>query len=173
MNLANQNQVISFFALLFLGIFSWLIYLSIRKSTFRSLSASWNPAFTDSTGTLGRVTFTGNYNLVGKMVFFCVSVQFLDFSALGTGQYQITLPYAARQTFTSRGGALHNPTIDAKYHIAGIVDTLVDPGKTTMKFYYSGSTTDLLWKYNTPAGWTGGASTTTHFDISGFYELSS
>ena len=136
-----------------------------------SKSGTWNPAFTDAGGLLRNVTYTGNYNQINKMVFFCVNVQFQNFSTLGTTQYQITLPFPSRQTFTSRGGTLHNPQVDAKYHIAGIADTLVDTSKNIMKLYYSGSTTDLAWKSTTPVGWTGGSSTNTHFDISGFYEI--
>jgi hypothetical protein len=133
---------------------------------------SWDPKFTDASVTLTGVTYTGNYNIVGKIVFFCVNVQFTGYvalpSTLGTGQYQITLPYAARQTFTSRGGTLHNPATDSKYHIAGITDTA--ESTTIMKFYYSGGTTDLAWKFSTPVSW---ANVLTHFDISGFYEMQS
>jgi hypothetical protein len=48
---------------------------------------------------------------------------------------------------------------------------LEETNKVKMKLFYSGSTTDLAWKYNTPVGWTGGSSTSTHFDMSGFYEF--
>jgi hypothetical protein len=157
-------------SILLIGVIAWATYLSLKKTSFRAISNSWNPEFNDSTGALRNVIFTGNYNIIGKMIFFCVNVQFTNLLVLGTGQYQITLPFSARQTFTSRGGALHNPTTDAKYHIAGIADTLADPSKVIMRLYYSGSTTDLAWKSTTPVGWAGGSSTTTHFDISGFYE---
>jgi hypothetical protein len=77
------------------------------------------------------------------------------------------LPFQPRQTFTSRGGTLHNPNTEAKYHIASIVD-LADGANAKAKLYYSGSTTDLAWKYNTPVSW---AHNSTHFDMSGFYEI--
>ena len=126
--------------------------------------------FKDAGGLLRNVTYTGNYNQIGKMMFYCVNVQFNSLAALGTTQYQITLPKPARQTFTSRGGTLHNPTTDARYHIAGILDTMVD--NVTLKFYYSGSTTDLAWKNTTPAGWASPSENTgIHFDLSGFYEI--
>jgi len=126
---------------------------------------TWNPQFKDSTNTLAGVTQTGNYTAIGKMVFYCVNVSFAGYTNLGTGQYQITLPFAAKQTFRSAGGSLHNPTTDARYHIAGITDTT--ESTTVTKLYYSGATTDLAWKFNTPVSW---ASQTAHFDISGFYE---
>jgi hypothetical protein len=39
-----------------------------------------------------------------------------------------------------------------------------------MNLYYSGSTTDLAWKFSTPVGAT---SNTSHFDLSGSYETTS
>jgi hypothetical protein len=99
------------------------------------------------------------------MIFFCVNVNFNGYTNLGTGQYQFTLPIAARQTFRSAGGTLHNVSSDALYHIAGITDT--SSSAVIQKLYYSGSTTDLAWKNTTPVSW---ANNTSHFDISGFYE---
>jgi hypothetical protein len=128
-------------------------------------AATWSPNFTDLTGTVAGVTSTGNYTQIGNMIFYCVNVDFTNYTNLGTGQYQITLPFAARQTFTSRGGTLHNPNTDSKYHIAAITDTA--DGASTARLYYSGSTTDLSWKYNAPVSW---AHSSSHFDISGFYE---
>ena len=129
---------------------------------------SWNANFRDSTGTLAGINYTGNYNRVGNIIFFCVNVDFNGYTNLGTGQYEFTLPFTPRQTFTSRGGTLHNPNTDSKYHIAAIVDIIADGANAKAKLYYSGSTTDLAWKYNTPVNW---AHNTTHFDISGFYEI--
>jgi len=131
-----------------------------------TIAGSFNPSFTDSTGSLAGITATGNYNRAGNIIFYCVNVDFNGYTNLGTGQYQFTLPFSARQTFTSRAGTLHNPNTDSRYHIAAIIDTAVS--RTIAKLYYSGSTTDLAWKYNTPVSW---AHNTTHFDISGFYEI--
>lgn len=130
------------------------------------INGTWNAQFTDSTGTLAGVTYTGNYNRVGNIIFYCINVDFNGYSNLGTGQYQFTLPFPSRQTFTSRAGTLHNPNTDSRYHIASITDIAVS--NTISKLYYTGSTTDLAWKYSTPVNW---AHNTTHFDISGFYEI--
>ena len=126
---------------------------------------TWNAQFKDSTNTLAGVTTTGNYTLIGKMVFFCVNVNFNGYTNLGTGQYQFSLPFAAKQTFRTAGGTLHNVSGDVLYHISGVTDTALST--TVAKLYYSGSTTDLAWKFNTPVSW---ANNTSHFDISGFYE---
>jgi hypothetical protein len=76
-------------------------------------NGSWDAQFTDSTGTLAGVTYTGNYNRVGNIIFYCINVDFDGYSNLGTGQYQFTLPFPSRQTFTSRAGTLHNPNTGA------------------------------------------------------------
>jgi hypothetical protein len=149
----------------FFILFAWILYYPPYKT-----SGTFDPLFTDASGTLSNVTYTGNYNRTGKMIFFCVNVKFDQITALGTGQYQITLPFQAKQTFTSRGGTLHNPSTDARYHIAGILDSSVD--NKILKFYYTGSTTDLAWKFSTPVGWASpSGNTSIHFDISGFYEM--
>ena len=130
------------------------------------INETFNPQFTDASATFAGGTTTGNYTRIGNMLFYCVAVQFNGYTNLGTGQYQISLPFPAKQTFRSAGGTLHNVSGDAKYHIAGITD--IADSATTVKFYYSGSTTDLAWKFSTPVSW---ANNTSHFDISGFYEI--
>ena len=130
------------------------------------INGTFNPQFTDASATVAGFTSTGNYTKIGNMVFYCVSVDFNGYTNLGTGQYQISLPFPAKQTFRSAGGTLHNVSGDARYHIAGITDTT--DSRTVTKLFYTGSTTDLAWKYSTPVSW---ANNTSHFDISGFYEI--
>jgi hypothetical protein len=130
------------------------------------IASSWNPNFTDASSTVAGFTSTGSYTRIGNMLFYCVAVEFNGYTNLGTGQYQISLPFPAKQTFRTAAGTLHNVSGDARYHISGITD--VADSRTVTKFYYSGSTTDLAWKYNTPVSW---ANNTSHFDISGFYEI--
>jgi hypothetical protein len=139
---------------------------TVQTTAFSPNPTSFNPQFTDATATVAGVTSTGSYTRIGKLCFFRVFVDFNGYTNLGTGIYQITLPFAAASTITSRDGTLHNTGTDSIYHIAGIVESTVST--TVMKLYYSGSTTDLGWKYNTPVSW---ANNTTHFDISGVYEV--
>jgi len=139
-----------------------------------SVSTSYDPQFkTVSGNTLNGTVTTGSYVKQGLIVHFRVNVSFANTTDFGANsQYQITLPFAASATTTIRGGTLHQTTGDSRYHIAGITD-LADnspDANTTMKLYYTGSTTDLAWKYNTPVGAT---SNTSHFDISGAYETPS
>jgi hypothetical protein len=139
-----------------------------------SVSSSYDPQFkTVSGNTLSGTVSTGSYVKQGAIVHFRVNMSFANTTDFGANsQYQITLPFAAAATTTIRGGTLHQTTGDSKYHIAGITDVADSSpdANTTMKLYYTGSTTDLAWKLNTPVGAT---SNTSHFDISGAYETPS
>ena len=136
-------------------------------------SISFTPQFRSNTGnTLAGTVSTGSYVKQGAIVHLRVNVEFANTTQFDSAnnQYQFTLPFPAAHTVTIRGGSLHQ-TAGASagiYHIAGITD--IDYSNTTMNLYYSGSTTDLAWKYSTPVGAT---SNTSHFDISGSYETTS
>ena len=136
-----------------------------------STSISYNPQFkTVSGNTLSGTSTTGTYVKQGLIVHFRVNVDFANTTDFGANsQYQITLPFPVAATITVRGGTLHQTAGDSKYHIAGISDIAVS-GNTTMLLYYTGSTTDLAWKFNTPVSAT---ANTSHFDLSGAYETTS
>lgn len=135
--------------------------------TVSPASQSFNPLFTDASGTVAGMTVTGAYTMISpKICFFRIYVDFTDCTNFGTGQYQITLPFPSVETMRQAGGTLHQTTGTSLYHIAGITDIAVSA--SIHKLYYSGSTTDLAWKYNTPVG---GTTVTSHFDITGTYEI--
>ena len=130
------------------------------------VAQSFNPQFADG-GTLAGVVATGSYTMIApKICFFRVYVDFSTCTNFGTSQYQITLPFPSAQTMRQGGVTLHQPSTASLYHIAGITD--ISENTRTLKLTYSGSTTDLAWKYNTPVGAT---TTASHFDISGTYEI--
>jgi hypothetical protein len=132
-------------------------------------SSAYNPLFTDGSGTLAGVTATGSYTMLSeKICFFRVHVDFAGCTNFGTLGYQITLPFPSVETMRQANGTLHQPALSAQYHIAGITDTDT-ANASILTLYYSGSTTDLAWKFNTPVG---GTTITSHFDISGTYEIS-
>jgi hypothetical protein len=139
-----------------------------------SVSTSFTPQFRSNTGnTLAGTVSTGSYVKQGVIVHFRVNVDFANTTDFGANsQYQITLPFPVASTITIRGGTLHNEATDSRYHIAGITDIedASPDANTTMKLYYSGSTTDLAWKSSTPVSAT---ANTSHFDISGAYETTS
>jgi len=130
------------------------------------VNVSFNPQFTDAGGLLAGVTSSGSYTLIGDICYFRVYVDFAGCSNFGTTQYQITLPFPSIETMRQAGGTLHQTTGASLYHIAGITDTTIST--TIHNLYYSGSTTDLAWKNTTPVG---GTTVTSHFDISGVYQI--
>ena len=134
-----------------------------------SSPTAFDPQFTDASSTTAGATATGSYTIIGPLCYFRVYVDFATCTNFGTGQYQITLPFPSVQTMRIAGGTLHQltgPGSPSLFHIAGITDT--DVSTAVHKLYYSGSTTDLNWKYNTPVN---GTSTGSHFDISGIYQF--
>jgi hypothetical protein len=139
-------------------------------------SISYNPQFRSNTGnTLAGTISTGSYVKQGSIIHLRINVDFANTTDFGANsQYQFTLPFPSAHTVTIRGGTLHQkgPTAAnvAIYHIAGITDIEDGGSNTTMNLYYSGSTTDLAWKYSTPVNAT---SNTSHFDLSGSYETTS
>ena len=129
---------------------------------------AFDPQWTDASSTTAGATVTASYTLMGPLCYFQVYVDFATCTNFGTLQYQITLPFAAAQTIRMAGGTLHQttgPGSPSLFHIAGITDIAVST--TVHKLYYSGSTTDLAWKYNTPVN---GTSTGSHFDLCGIYQ---
>lgn len=139
---------------------------TIQTTAFNPTAVSFNPQFIDAGGALAGVTTTGSYTLVGDLCYFRIYVDFAGCTNFGTTQYQITLPFPSIATMRQANGTLHQLTGAALYHIAGITDVTVDA--SVHKLYYSGSTTDLAWKNNTPVG---GTTVTSHFDISGVYQI--
>ena len=139
-------------------------------------SVSYNPQFRSNTGnTLAGTVSTGSYVKQGAIVHLRINVDFANTTDFGANsQYQFSLPFPSAHTVTIRGGTLHQkgPTAAnvAIYHIAGITDIEDGGSNTTMNLYYSGSTTDLAWRYATPVNAT---SNTSHFDLSGSYETTS
>jgi hypothetical protein len=138
-----------------------------------SVNTAFNPQFRSNTGnTLAGTVSSGTYVKQGPIVHVRINVDFANTTHFDTAnnQYQFTLPFPVSSTVTLRGGSLHQ-TAGASagiFHIAGITDTSYS--NTTMNLYYSGSTTDLAWKWSTPVGAT---SNTSHFDLSGSYETTS
>ena len=134
-----------------------------------SSPTAFDPQFTDVSGTTAGATAQASYTLIGPLCYFQVYVDFATCTNFGTLGYRITLPFPAAYTMRIAGGTLHQTTgagSPANYHIAGITD--IATSTTIHNLYYSGSTTDLAWKYNTPVSAT---STGSHFDLSGMYQI--
>ena len=135
-------------------------------SDFGAVAQSFDPLFTDASETTTGAVATGSYTMISpKICFFRVYVDFASCTNFGTGQYQISLPFPSVETMRQAGGTLHQVTGNSLYHIAGITDVITS--NTIHKLYYSGSTTDLNWKFNTPVGST---TITSNFYLTGIYQ---
>ena len=135
-----------------------------------SINSTFYPQFkTVSGNNLAGTVSTGSYVLQGLICHFRINVSFAATTDFGSAsQYQVTLPFPSVATMTIRGGSLHCVNTSSIYHIAGITD--ITDSATIMKLYYTGSTTDLAWKSTTPVSAT---DTSSHFDISGAYQIAS
>jgi len=140
---------------------------------------SFDPQFDTTTPA---VTFSGNQNvkpwsasytmITSKLCFYRVFVDFARFTNYGTLQYKVRLPFASAASVREAKGVFHVITgtgAPIVYHIAGIVD--IQDDASLCKFYYFATTTDLLWKYNTPYNMA--TQTASHFDFNIIYEISS
>ena len=83
---------------------------------------------------------------------------------VATGSYTLIGKLCYFRVYVDFAGCTNFGT--TQYQIAGITDISVNA--SVHKLYYSGSTTDLAWKNTTPVG---GTTVTSHFDISGVYQI--
>lgn len=144
-----------------------LEYLTKVTSSTPAVSQTFDPLFTDLGGAIAGVTSVGHYTMLSpKVCFFRVKVFFDNCTNFGTTQYQFTLPFPSVETLRTGNATIHRRSDNTYFHIAGIADSTAS--LSIMKLYYSGSTTDLAWRVATPVGAT---NTSSHFDISGVYEI--
>jgi hypothetical protein len=146
--------------------------------------SEFNPYFRDANGTFaGTATVSASYVLHGSVCNWHVRVEFAGTTEYGDSQYQITLPFAAHTGHTTANGSLHQvgggggSGANTLYAIMGHLDQSVS--STVMKLYYRSSTSDAVWKWNTPGGvpnpplgdayWA--VAGDAHFDISGTYQI--
>jgi len=155
---------------------------TVLGSSFNSSKASFDPVFTDANVTFAGATVTADYVRHDEIVHYHVNVSFAGTTDYGNSQYQITLPFPSKHTMSTTTGTLHQigaaggSGANTYYHISGHLD--LDYSNTTLKLFYSGSTSDLAWKFNTPGGvpaanvnahWA--VAGDAHFDLSGSYHI--
>jgi hypothetical protein len=115
----------------------------------------------------GGPAISGTYNRFGNMVHFSIAVDFTNITDFGTGQYYLTLPYAAKGEYMFREGGLHDSSTSNRYHMSGELD----PGSTQMLLY----TTDNQGSHTYDMPFTSAVPVTLNvadrFHISGTYEI--
>lgn len=109
----------------------------------------------------------GSYNRFGNMVHFSIRVTFTGITNFGTGQYYLTLPYAARVAYDFREGCLHDASASTQFQISGHVFA----GSTTLQLSASDKVAsgvqDIAFTSTFPVTLT----TADSFHISGTYEI--
>lgn len=111
-----------------------------------SYTPTWNTVnnnLTPANGGTGGVT--GRYCLVADLVFFEIIFNFTNVTNFGTGQYTLTLPYAASANYAFRNGGLH----ENANHYPIMLD--IDEGATLGDLWYTASNgEDQAWTHNSP-----------------------
>jgi hypothetical protein len=137
------------------------------NNVITEIKNTFNPQFTDSSGSFAGGVQTGHYTLMNDLCFFRVNVDFGTTTNFGIGQYQITLPFPTTFTTTIRNGTLHQTSGSSGgtlYNITGVTTG----SSTILPLFYTGTTSYLNWKFNTPVS---ASTTSSHFDINGVYEI--
>jgi len=81
----------------------------------------------------GDPLFTGSYVRIGNLVHFEINVDFDNITSFGTGQYYLTLPFAAAGEDSFRGGSLEDFSSGDEYHMTGHTEA----GSSNMTLYFS------------------------------------
>lgn len=78
---------------------------------------------------------TGYYIRIGKMIFFTINVVTTNVTNFGTGQYNLTVPFAPDGHYLLINGGVHDVSTGFHYQIAGDINS----SNTTMELYYQSS----------------------------------
>jgi len=113
----------------------------------------------------GDPLFSGQYIRIGNFVHFEIEVDFSNILTFGTGQYYLTLPFAARSEVIIREGSLYDGSDAREFHMSGHTT----PDSTELLLYSSdkiaSGVQDVPFTFETPIT----LDNTDHFHISGSY----
>ena len=113
----------------------------------------------------GDPLFSGQYIRIGNLVHFEIEVDFSNILTFGTGQYYLTLPFAARSEVIIRGGSLYDNSHARAFHMSGHTT----PDSTELLLYSSdkiaSGVQDVPFTFEVPVD----LDNTDHFHISGSY----
>ena len=108
---------------------------------------AWTPVLSATGFSQTSNPATGNYMRYGKMVVANLTVPFSNVTNFGTGQYSVTLPFAAAKHTDIWAGTLHNTSSNDFYSIKGHINA----GESTMTLWYiAGDSKDERFDYNSP-----------------------
>jgi len=112
----------------------------------------------------GDPLIAGSYTIFGNLCHFQIDVDFDNITSFGSGQYYLTLPFAADHAFLVRDGCLHDISGSDQYAISGHVDA----GSNLLKLYSTASNgRDVPFTYNVPVT----LDVADNFHIAGVYHV--
>lgn len=124
---------------------------------------SWTPVLSGTGFTQTSNPATGTYMRYGRMIVVNLLIPFGEVTNFGTGQYSVTLPFAASFHQDVVAGSLHNTNASAHYTVKGHLSA----GSNVMTIWYiSGASRDEPFDSNSPIS----LDTTDLFHMSFIYE---
>jgi hypothetical protein len=141
-----------------------------RRINLRNLQGS-SVSFVPAGGTTGTQPtfsgdplFTGSYTLFGNLAHFAIDVDMDNITNFGTGQYYISLPFAAKRNYIFRDGCIHDISTNRQYSVSGHVTA----GSTRLDLFSTSSNgQDVPFEHNVPFV----LATADNFHIAGTYEI--
>lgn len=125
-------------------------------------TGSYTPVLSGTGLSITNNLATGNYTIVGNLVFFRIKVPLTYVANFGTGSYSLTLPFAPAADFIVRDGIINDVSAAVKYTLS-LHGTL---GSTSVSLKYSAGSQFYDVDYNSPVV----LATADSFIISGTYE---
>lgn len=140
-----------------------------RNTTGYGINVDYLPlgGTTGTQPTFSGPAISGTYNRFGNMVHFSIIVEFANITNFGTGQYYLTLPYAAKTAYLFRDGCLHVSTGGAQFHISGHVGLGVNTLYLNFSDKVASGVQDVAFTSTAPVTLT----TAGRFHIAGTYEI--
>lgn len=124
---------------------------------------AWTPVLDGVGFTQTSNPATGTYMRYGRMIVVNLLIPFSEVTDFGTGQYSVTLPFAASFHQDVVAGSLHNTNASAHYTVKG---HLSDASNVMTIWYISGASRDEPFTHNSPIS----LDTTDLFHMSFIYE---
>lgn len=142
----------------------------LKLSNLEGTSITYSSAGGTTGAGATQPTFSGapmivaSYTKLGNLVHFQIAVEFDNITSFGTGQYYLTLPFAADHPYHFRDGCLHDFSTGDQYAISGHVVT----GSSQLLLSATASNgRDVPFTHNVPVT----LAIQDNFHIAGTYEM--
>jgi hypothetical protein len=143
----------------------------VARFTHPAISASSTfPVEGGSLGTQptfsGTPLFIGTFTLLDTICHFSLDVDMDNITSFGSGQYYMTLPFAAKRNYIFRDGCVHDISSGKQYSVSGHV---VAGSDQLLLYSTSSNGQDVEFTHNTPFN----LATDDNFHLAATYEIQS